>query len=44
MRLGDFLGSQFSQVFEPPVFRRGSQETVITIVSSKKNSNLELQK
>jgi hypothetical protein len=35
MKLGGFPGSQFSQVFEPSVFRGGSHETVITVVISK---------
>jgi len=40
MKLGGFLGSQFSQVFEPPVFRGGSHEMVIAIVISKKKNQI----
>ncbi len=38
MKLGGFQGSQFSQVFEPLVFRGGSHEMVITILISKRKS------
>jgi hypothetical protein len=41
MKLGGFQGSQFSQVFEPPVAFKGcSRKTIITIVISKKKSKL----
>jgi hypothetical protein len=42
MKLCGFQGKQFSQVFEPLVFKGSSLKTVITIIIPKKKENLQL--
>jgi hypothetical protein len=40
MKLCGFQGNQFSQVFEPLVFKGSSLKTVITIIISKKKKQI----
>jgi hypothetical protein len=45
MKLCGFQGNQFSEVFQPLVFKGSFCKTIITIITSKnKNKNLQLYK